>query len=200
MSHVIVIFFLFQGYSSLKEWRFWYAPVTFCHNFSFQVYAAPFQWRLLIYIGKFLWRRVLEANKKHVPLKSYSLFFYFFLWDSRIRLDSIDQILKNKEKVTLTCNISILTKITDQKIQCVYVHISQITKNWGPRLCNSLCHADNRKYFSGLSLMQNQREEHVLPGEGKGKNLEMLLLRKDNFIMINEFGYDQTWEFSPIST
>ena len=40
--------------------------------------------------------------------------------------------------------------------------------------------------------MQNRREEHVLLGEGKGKNLEMLLLRKDNFIMINEFGYDQT--------
>ena len=55
-----------------------------------QVYAAPFQWRLLIYIGKNLWRRVLEVNKKQVPLKSYSL---------EIRVDSVNQILKNKEKV-----------------------------------------------------------------------------------------------------
>ena len=39
---------------SLKVWRFciWYSLVTFSHNFSFQVYAVPFQWRLLIYIGK----------------------------------------------------------------------------------------------------------------------------------------------------
>ena len=33
---------------------------------------------------------VLEANKKQVPLKSYSL---------EIRIDSVNQILKNKEKV-----------------------------------------------------------------------------------------------------
>ena len=39
---------------------------------------------------KNLWRRVLEANKKQVPLKSYSL---------EIRIDSENQILKNKEKV-----------------------------------------------------------------------------------------------------
>ena len=40
---------------------------------------------------KNLWRRVLEANKKQVPLKIYSL---------TIRIDSVSQILKNKEKVT----------------------------------------------------------------------------------------------------
>ena len=34
---------------------------------------------------------VLEANKKQVPLKSYSL---------ELRIDSVNQILKNKEKVT----------------------------------------------------------------------------------------------------
>ena len=34
---------------------------------------------------------MLEANKKQVPLKSYSL---------KIRIDSINQILKNKKKVT----------------------------------------------------------------------------------------------------
>ena len=36
---------------------------------------------------------MLQANKKQVPLKSYSL---------EIRMDSVDQILKNKEKVKKT--------------------------------------------------------------------------------------------------
>ena len=40
---------------------------------------------------KNLWRSVLEANNKQVPLKSYSL---------KIRTDFVNQILKNKEKVT----------------------------------------------------------------------------------------------------
>ena len=37
-----------------------------------------------------LWRRFLEANKKQVPVKSYSL---------KIRTDSVNQICSNKEKV-----------------------------------------------------------------------------------------------------
>ena len=36
-----------------------------------------------------------------------------------------------------------------------------MTKNGGPGLYNSLYHAHNRRYFSGLSLMQNQREMHM---------------------------------------
>ena len=59
---------------------------------------------------KNLWRRVLEANKKQVRLKSYSL---------EIRIDSVNQILKNKEKVKQTRNISMLTRIADRKILCV---------------------------------------------------------------------------------
>ena len=50
---------------------------------------------------KKLWCRVLEVNKKQVPLTSYSL---------KIRIDSVNQILKNK--VTQTSNITILTRIT----------------------------------------------------------------------------------------
>ena len=34
-------------------------------------------------------------------------------------------------------------------------------KNRGPGPCNSLRHADNREYFSGLSLMRNRREAHM---------------------------------------
>ena len=93
----------------------------------------------------------LETNKKQVPLKSYSL---------EIRIDSVNQILKNKEKVKWTRNISRLTRITDRKIPCVYIHVYQ-TKNWGPGPYNSLRHADNRRYFSGLSLTRNRREAHM---------------------------------------
>ena len=64
-------------------------------------------------------RRVLEANKKQVPLKSYSL---------KIRIDSINQILTYKEKNTLTHNINILTRIADWKIMCVYSFFSKNKK------------------------------------------------------------------------
>ena len=41
--------------------------------------------------------------------------------------------------------------------------------------------------------MQNQnRSAHILFGEGRGKSLEMFLLRKGNFTMIDEFKYGQT--------
>ena len=88
---------------------------------------------------------MLEANEKQVPLKSYSL---------KIRIDSVNQILKNKEKVTQTRNINILTRITDRKIPFVYIHVFQIVKNRGPGPYNLQRHAGNRKYFSGLSLME----------------------------------------------
>ena len=95
---------------------------------------------------------MLEANEKQVPLKSYSL---------KIRINSVNQILKNKEKVTQTRNINILTRITDRKIPFVYIHVFQIVKNRGPGPYNSQRHADNRKYFSGLSLKRSRREAHM---------------------------------------
>ena len=54
---------------------------------------------------------MLEANKSQVPLKSYSL---------KIRIDFVNQILRNKENVIQTHNINILTRITDSKIPRVY--------------------------------------------------------------------------------
>ena len=91
---------------------------------------------------------MLEANKKQVPLKSYFL---------EIRIDSVNQILKNKEKGS-----------------CPY---------------KSLRHADNKIFFRSLSNAKLEGSAHVLLGEGKGKNLDMFLLTKGNFIMINEFRY-----------
>ena len=162
----------------------WYSPVFFCHNFSLQVYTVPFQWRLLIFIGKNLWRRVLEANTKQVPLKSYSL---------EIRIDSNNQILKNKEKVTQTCNLNIYTdkNYRPEDSVCVYSCLSnnRNLRTW-PGLYNTVHHADNRKYFLGLSLIQNWREAHMFYLARKvGKNSTCSCWEKGNVRMINEFKY-----------
>ena len=64
-----------------------------------------------------------------------------------------------------------LTRITDRKILYVYIHVYQITKNGRPGPYNSVCHADNRRYFSGLSLSnaKSKGSAHVLLGEESGK-------------------------------
>ena len=135
--------------------------------------------RLLIFIGKNIgWHRLVGANKKQAPLKSYSL---------KVRVDSVNQILKNKQKVTATHNINILTRITDQNIPCVYIHVYQITKNWAPGPYNSVSQADNRKIFWVSPNAKSKGTAHILLDNGSGKNLQMFLLRKGNFIMINEF-------------
>ena len=54
-----------------------------------------------------------------------------------------------------------LTRITDRKIPCVYIHVYRITKDCGPGPYNSLGHADNRRYFLGLSVTRNRREAHM---------------------------------------
>ena len=183
---------MFQGYSDIRESPLFpkngdfdisYLTKTFCHNFCLQVYV-----KAAYFIGKNLWHRLLEANKKQVPLKSYSL---------KIRIDSVNQILKNKEKVMWTSSINILTRITDWKIPCVYIHVYHIMKNWGPGPYNSLCNANNRKYFSGLSLMQNRREAHMfyLAREVR-KTWRCSFCEKGN-LMINEFKYDQSWKIWP---
>ena len=61
---------------------------------------------------------MLEANQKHIAPKSYSL----------IIIDSVNQILKNKEKVTQTRNLNLLTRITDRKIPSVYTHVYHVIK------------------------------------------------------------------------
>ena len=86
---------------------------------------------------------MLEANKKQVPLKSYSL---------ELRINSVNQILKNNEKVIWTSN-----KLHGPELQTrrlgVYVFMSvKWYKNSEPVSYNSLHHAGNRKYFLGLSL------------------------------------------------
>ena len=87
-----------------------------------------------------------------------------------------------------------LARITDRKIPCVYIHVYRITKNWGPGPYNSLHHADNRKYFSGLSLTRNRREAHMFYlAREVGKIWRCSCWEKGNFIMINEFKYGQTW-------
>ena len=52
-----------------------------------------------------------------------------------------------------------LTRIADRKILCVYIY--------GPY--NSLRHADNRRYFSGLSNAKSKGSTHVLLVKEVGK-------------------------------
>ena len=104
--------------------------------------------------------------------------------------------LEEQRKSYINRKISIQTRTTGRKIQCVYIHVYQ-TKNWGPGPYNSLSHTDNGKYFSSLSNTKSKGSAHVSLGEGRGKNLDMLLLRKGNFIIINEFRYGQTWKIWP---
>ena len=67
------------------------------------------------------------------------------------------------------------------EIPCVYVyytHVYHITKSRGPGLYNSLRHADNKIYFSGLSLREIKGKRICFTWQGSEKNLEMYLLRK----------------------
>ena len=127
---------------------------------NFVVYLSQWLFTSLTYL---IWRfRVSEVNMKDVTLKSYSL---------KIGTNSVNQILRDNEKITETCNINILATITDQKILCVY--------SWGPGPYNSLYQADNRKYFLGLSLTWDWREVHMFHlARVVRKNLEIFLLRK----------------------
>ena len=107
----------------------------------------------------------------------------------------IPSILKNKGKINVTRNINILTRITDRKISCAYTHVYHIIKNRGPGPYNYLHQADDRKYISGLSPMQNQREVHMFYlAREVGKIYRCSRWEKGNFIMINEFKYGKTWK------
>ena len=90
-----------------------------------------------------------------------------------------------------------LTRITDRKIPCVYIHVYRITKNWGPGPYNSLRHADNRKYFSGLSLTRNRREALMFYLAREVGIFGHALAEKKVILMINEFKYGQTWKIWP---
>ena len=46
-------------------------------------------------------------------------------------------------------------------------------------------------FLVSLSNLKSKGSAHVLPGEGRGKNLDMFLLKKGIFTMINEFTYGQ---------
>ena len=90
-----------------------------------------------------------------------------------------------------------LTRITDQKIPCVYIHVCQI-KKWGPGPYISLNHADNRRCFSGLSLTRNRKEAHMfyLAREvGKcghvlaEKKVTLSWLKNSNMVKSEKFGH-----------
>ena len=76
---------------------------------------------------------------------------------------------------------------------CIY-NVYQITKNWGPGLYNPLRHAGDRRYFSSLSLMRNQREAHMFYLAREVGKFGHVLAEKKATLMINEFKYGQTWK------
>ena len=90
-----------------------------------------------------------------------------------------------------------LTRITDRKIPCVYIRAYEKIKNWGRGPYNSLRHADNRKYFSGLSLTRNRREALMFYLAREVGIFGHALAEKKVILMINEFKYGQTWKIWP---
>ena len=91
-----------------------------------------------------------------------------------------------------------MTRSTDRKIPCMYIHVYQIIKTRGPGPYNFLGHADNRKYFLGRYLTQNWGEAHVFYlAREVGKIWRCSCWGKGNFIIINEFKYGQTWTIWP---
>ena len=126
---------------------------------------------------------MLEANKKKVPPKSCSL---------KIRIHSVNQILRNKEKVTWTRNINTDQNYRSEDSVCIY---SCLPYNKKLRNCSV---ADNRKYFSCLSLRRNLREAHMFYLAWEvGKIWRYSCGEKGNVITINEFKYGQTWKIWP---
>ena len=78
---------------SLKEWIFSYLILTgdFPPKLLRTSLRSAIRVKAACFDRKNLWSRVLKANKKQVPLKNYSL---------KIRIHSVNQTLKIKEKVT----------------------------------------------------------------------------------------------------
>ena len=57
-----------------------------------------------------------------------------------------------------------LTRITDRKIPCVYIHVYQITKNWGPEdiFRVSLSDANQREVHMFYLAREVEQFGHVL--------------------------------------
>ena len=93
-----------------------------------------------------------------------------------------------------------MTRITDRKIPCVCTHVYHVIKNRGAGSHNSLRHANNRKYFPGLTRKRREAGMFYLAMEVE-KIWWCSCWEKGNFIMINEFKYGQTWKIwqSPLS-
>ena len=61
----------------------------------------------------------------------------------------------------------------------MYIHVYQTIKHREPGPCNSLLHADKRKYFSCLTLMRNRREAHTcFTWRGKWEKFGNVLVEK----------------------
>ena len=132
------------------------------------MYAALFHWRLLIFIGK-NWRWLLEVNTKHIFLESYSM---------KIRIYSINQILRNKEKVKYICNVNTLTRIIDRNIPGVYQFLSNNRNSRTRSVYLSMSHWKYKMFFGSLCNTKSKWSAHNPPSEGSGRNMEMFFSRR----------------------
>ena len=100
---------------SLRQWRLWYLIIISTYKYTnHHSSEGMVRKEAFIFIRKNVCSKVLEANKKQVPLKSYFL---------KIRIESVSQNVRNREKVTWSGKINILTRNTDQKIVCAYSYL-----------------------------------------------------------------------------
>ena len=60
----------------------------------------------------------------------------------------------------------------------MYIHVYEIIKNRGPGPFNSLRHADNKKYFSGLSLTLIEGKRTCFTWRGKWEKLGDVLAER----------------------
>ena len=128
---------------------------------------------------KNLWRRLLEANKRS------KFFWKAYLWKSEL----LQQIK--------SWGINILTGITDWKFPCIY-SCSLNNINWRPSPFNSLSHANNRKYFLGVSRTRNWGKAHMVHlAKEVGKIWRYSCWEKGTYILISEFKYGQPWIIWP---
>ena len=114
-----MIFVLFQGYSDIIKSPFCKRMeiMRFDTHQRVSAIVSPYKCTQYhssegcLFSSKNLWHGISEGKKKQIPQKSNFL---------KVRIDSLYQILRNKEKVTQTHNHA-LTRITDSKIPWVYL-------------------------------------------------------------------------------
>ena len=77
----------------------------------------------------------------------------------------------------------------------MYINFYQITEIRGPGPYTFLCHTENIKCFSGLSVTRNRSEARIIHLARELGEIWRCSSREEvNFILIYEFKYTQAWK------